>query len=267
MQIRIGYEIEFEQKEAVPYVTLLKVRPEETSKLTLPEEYRVSPSLHVHDFSDGFGNRCSRFLAPAGKFSLSFENILEHDGLPDLYVPDAIQHPIEDLPDEALPYLLGSRYCEVDELIPIAWELFGNTKPGWERVQAICDRVHSHVTYDYGRTHPRKTAKQVYEDGGGVCRDFQHLAVTFCRCMNVPARYVSGFLGDIQFEPIPTPMDFHAWFQVYLGGMWFDFDARHNVPRVGRIAMTHGRDAVDVALTTSFGVSTLTKFEIIAEEV
>ncbi len=267
MQIRIGYEIEFEQQEPVPMVTLLKLRPEEISKLTGSESFGISPPLDLHEYTDTFGNRCQRLTAPPGKLLLTSDQRVEVSDAPDPVVREAVQHPIEDLPDETLLYLLGSRYCEVDELLPTAWKLFGETKPGWERVEAISTEVHSHVTYDYGRTHPRKTARQVYEDGGGVCRDFQHLAVTFCRCMNLPARYVSGYLGDIQVTPLPTPMDFHAWFQVYLGGRWYDFDARHNAPRIGRVAMAYGRDAVDVALTTSFGMNTLTKFKVTAEEV
>ena len=181
--------------------------------------------------------------------------------------PHAIQHPIPDLPLDVLPYLLASRYCEVDRLSDIAWELFGQTPEGWGRAQAICDWVHNHVQFGYEFARPTKSAYDVYEERRGVCRDFTHLALTFCRCMNIPARYATGYLGDIGVQVSPSPMDFSGWFEVYLGGRWYTFDARHNVPRIGRVVMARGRDAVDVALTTSFGSSSLVKFVVWTDEV
>ena len=267
MQIRIGFDIITEQTAPAPTVALLSVHPDAASRLHAPEILHADPPIPIAEYRDGFGNRCHRFTAPVGPLRLWTESVVEDSGEPDPQVTGAIQHPVEDLPDEVLQFLLPSRYCEVDLLGDFAWEQFGNTNPGWERVQAISDFTHSHVKYGYEFAHPTKTANDIFEQGGGVCRDFQHLAVTLCRCMNIPARYVSGYLGDIRCVPIPGPMDFHAWFEAYLGGQWHTFDARHNVPRVGRVLMSRGRDAADVALTTTFGLSKLMKFEVTAEEI
>ena len=221
-----------------------------------PEELRVEPDLPVSHYTDLFGNRCARLLAPAGNLRLALETLIEDSGEPDPQSPDALQHRIENLPNETLAFLMPSRYCEVDKLSDIAWKLFGETPPGWPRVKAICDWVHNHITFGYHFADPSKSAFDVYTSGEGVCRDFSHLALTFCRCLNIPARYVTGYMGDIGV-PVVLPMDFSGWFEVYLGDRWHTFDARHNVPRIGRIVMAVGRDAADVALTTNFGSATL----------
>jgi transglutaminase-like putative cysteine protease len=221
--------------------------------------------VDVRQYIDGFGNICSRVLAPAGRFTLSADFIIRDTGLVDDYAPEAKQIPVEDLPDEVLVYLLGSRYCETDRLSNIAWSLFGGTEPGWARVQAIVDWVHNHITFGYEHARPTKSAWEAYEEGRGVCRDYAHLAVALCRCMNIPARYCTGYLGDIGV-PVIGVMDFSAWFDVYLSGRWYTFDARNNRPRIGRTLIARGRDATDVAIANTFGVNYLAGFTVIAQE-
>ena len=267
MRIRIGYDLTFAVPAPTPLLALLFTHPSRRPTLQAPDELHVEPLVPVEEFIDPFGNRCARLVAPAGRVRLFNDTVVTDPGLPDPVHPEAAQHPVEDLPTEVLPFLLGSRYCEVDRLTEIAWELFGRTPPGWARVQAVCDWVHGNVEFGYSFARPTKTAYDVYQERQGVCRDFTHLAVTFCRCLNIPARYATGYLGDIGVPPAPCPMDFSAWFEVYLGGAWHTFDARHNVPRIGRVLMARGRDAVDVALTTSFGPTTLERFEVWTEEV
>ncbi len=267
MLIRIGYEIVFEVPVPAPMVLVLGTRPEWDPAMRRPGRLRVDPGVPVVDYVDGFGNRCTRLVAPRGRITLWDDAIVEDGGLPDAVAPDAIQHRIEDLPDDVLVYLLASRYCEVDRLSDIAWSLFGQTPEGWGRAQAICEWVHNHVTFGYEFARPTKSAHDVYEERRGVCRDFTHLALTFCRCMNIPARYATGYLGDIGVPISPNPMDFSGWFEVYLGGRWHSMDARHNTPRIGRVVMARGRDAVDVALTTSFGTTRLDKFVVWTDEV
>lgn len=266
MFIRIGYDIIFNYAAPTPLLTLLNTHPSESHRLLGPDYPRTEPEVPVSEFIDGFGNRCHRMVAPAGKFRLYNTVTVEDSGLPDGIVPDAPQHPVNDLPEECLQFLLASRYCEVAELIPLAWELFGETPTGWPRVQAICDWVFDHVEFGYAYARSSKTARDVLEERRGVCRDFTHLAVTFCRCMNIPARYCNGYLGDIGVPPDPNPMDFNAWFEAYLGGRWHTFDARHNTPRIGRVLMARGRDAVDIAMTTAFGGNTLEQFTVLTEE-
>jgi transglutaminase-like putative cysteine protease len=228
---------------------------------------RIEPDLRVHRFVDGFGNRCSRIMAPAGRLRIWDDLVVADDGQPDVVAPDARQVPIDELPTEILVFLLGSRYCEVDRLSDIAWNLFGGVTGGWARVQAVCDWVHHNVSFGYEFARPTKSAFEVYQDRKGVCRDFTHLALTFCRCLNIPARYATGYLGDIGIPPQPFPMDFSGWFEVYLDHRWYTFDARHNTPRIGRVVMARGRDAVDVALTTTFGPHTLSSFRVWTDEV
>ena len=206
-------------------------------------------------------------MASAGliTFGAAFE--IEDSGEPDPVLPEAAQHPVEALPAEVLTYLPASRCCETDVLAPMAWSLFANTPPGWARVQAIVDYVHERIEFGYHHASPLRTASGAHQDRRGVCRDFAHLAVALCRCMNIPARYVTGYLGDIGIPPIDAPMDFSAWFEVYLGGAWRTFDARHNAPRIGRIPMAYGRDAADVAITTSFGPAWLRGFKVITDEI
>jgi transglutaminase-like putative cysteine protease len=246
---------------------MLFVHPSRRGDLRVEEKLIIEPDLPVTQYIDMYGNLCGRVLAPAGSVRFALDTLIKDTGKPDPPALDAMEHPVEDLPDSTLAFLLPSRYCEVDKLSDIAWKLFGSTPRGWPRVQAICDWVHNHITFGYHFADSSKTAFEVYQDGKGVCRDFMHLALTFCRCMNIPARYVTGYLGDIGVPPAPYPMDFMAWFEVYLGERWHTFDARHNIPRIGRILMAVGRDAADVAMTTNFGKAPLKKFVVITEEV
>jgi transglutaminase-like putative cysteine protease len=267
MLIRIGYEMIFDVPAPVPMLLMLATRPERDAGLRRPGRLRVEPQIPVEEFLDGFGNRCARILAPAGRLCLWDDAIIEDDGRPDVAVPGARQVPVEDLPPDVLVYLLGSRYCEVDRLSDLAWDLFGQAPQGWARVQAVCDWVNAHVQFGYAYARSTKTAYDVFQEKTGVCRDFTHLALTLCRCLNIPARYVTGYLGDIGVPAQPNPMDFSGWFEVFLDGRWYTFDARHNTPRIGRVLMAQGRDAVDVALTTSFGVTRLEKFTVWTDEV
>ena len=267
MIIKIGFDIQFDLAGPTPMILMLFVRPSRHVDLRSEERLVITPEVPLKKYVDLFGNVCGRIVAPPGQIRFQLDALIEDSGQPDPRVLDAPQHKIEDLPDETLAFLLPSRYCEVDKLNDIAWKLFGSTSPGWPRVQAICDWVHNHVTFGYQFADPTKTAWQVYEKGKGVCRDFMHLALTFCRCMNIPARYVTGYLGDIGVPAAPFPMDFSAWFEVFLGGKWHTFDARHNIPRSGRILMAVGRDAADVAITTNFGSATLKKFLVVTDEV
>jgi transglutaminase-like putative cysteine protease len=218
-------------------------------------------------YEDRYGNICTRLLAPAGRLVIMADFTIADSGVPDPVVWDAVQHDVTDLPDDVLTFLMGSRYCETDRLSDTAWSLFGHIEPGWPRVQAIVDFVHNHIRFDYQRARSTRTAWEAYQEREGVCRDFAHLALTFCRCMNIPARYCTGYLGDIGVPPSPDPMDFSGWFEAYLGGRWYSFDARHNTPRIGRVQMAVGRDATDVAISSSFGRAALSGFKVITEEV
>ena len=266
MQLRIGYELAFEVPAPTTILCMLRVRPENEPALLRPEAPKVDSADRVREYIDGFGNRVDRLDVPAGTLRLTNEAIIEVDPRPDPVTPDAVQHDVSELPDDALVYLLSSRYCEVDRLGDVAWDLFGNGPRGWGRVKAVCNWVHNHLTFDYQSARPTKTAADAYDEKRGVCRDFTHLAITFCRCLNIPARYSTGYLGDIGVPPSRDAMDFSAWFEVFLGGRWHTFDARHNIPRIGRVVMARGRDAVDCALTTSFGPATLTTFIVHTEE-
>ena len=266
MLIRVGFEMVFEIPVPAPMLLMLGLRPEREATIRRHSGLSVEPEVPVDRYIDGFGNRPARLLAPAGRLVLRDDLIVEDDGQPDPIAPDAGQVPVQDLPPDVLVYLLSSRYCEVDRLSDTAWQLFGSTPEGWGRVQAVCDWVHDNIRFDYQSARPTKTAHDVFEERAGVCRDFSHLALTFCRCLNIPARYATGYLGDIGIPPQPHPMDFSGWFEAYLDG-WYTFDARHNVPRIGRVLMAHGRDAADVALTTSFGTTRLEKFNVWTVEV
>jgi transglutaminase-like putative cysteine protease len=265
MLIRIGYDIQFQIPAPVAMVALLNVHPSRVSDLLQPDELQTEPALEVANYIDTFGNRCSRFVAPPGPLRLSNSTVIRASDSPDEINPSARELPVGDLPNEILAYLLNSRYCEVDRFSNIAFELFGSLVPGWGRVQAICDWVHNKVAFNYQHARPTKTALDVFTERQGVCRDFQHLAITFCRALNIPARYATGYLGDIGV-PVNLPMDFSAWFEAYLDGRWWTFDARNNQPRLGRILMATGRDASDVAITTSFGQADLRHFFIVTEE-
>jgi transglutaminase-like putative cysteine protease len=266
MLIRLGYDIQFDIPAAVPMVAMLHVHPSRVDDLREPDELRLSPPAPVDMYRDSFGNICSRFVAPAGAFRLYNSTLIEDSGEPDPTNPGASQVPVQDLPPEVLRFLLASRYCEVDQLMNTAGDLFTSSEPGWSRVQTICDWVNANITFGYNFASPTKTARDVYADRRGVCRDFQHLAITFCRCMNIPARYATGYLGDIGV-PARPPMDFSAWFEAYLEDRWWTFDARNNRPRIGRVLMATGRDAADVAITTSFGNAWLKSFVVLTDEV
>ena len=266
MIIKIGFDIQFELARPTPMILMLFVHPSRQADLRSEERLVTEPEVPLKKYVDLFGNVCGRIVAPAGTFRLKLDALIEDSGQPDPRILDAPQHKVEDLPDDTLAFLLASRYCEVDKLSDIAWKLFGSTPPGWPLVQAICDWVHNHVTFGYPFADPTKSAFEVYQSGKGVCRDFSHLAIAFCRCVNIPARYVAGYMGDIGV-PVVLPMDFSGWFEVFLGGRWSTFDARHNIPRIGRIIMAIGRDAADVAITTNFGSAILKKFLVVTDQV
>ena len=266
MLIRLGFDIQFEIPSPVVMIAVYHVHPSRRADLREPDEPRITPAVALQEYEDSFGNVCTRFVAPAGRLQLYNSTLIEDSGAPDPVSLAARQLPVEDLPPEVLRYLLASRYCEVDRLLDVAAQLFGHTEPGWARVQAICDWVQGNVTFGYPFASPTKTALDVYADHKGVCRDFQHLAITFCRCLNIPARYATGYMGDIGVPFVP-PMDFSAWFEVYLEDRWWTFDARNNKPRIGRVLMATGRDAADVAITTSFGTTWLTNFTVVSDEV
>jgi len=267
MQIKAGFTLSYECPQPTPMLLNLNLHPSRRADLLTPQVLSFSPGVEAWEFADGFGNAVTRITAPAGTLGISTAFQIYDSGLPDAVPLDATQHDIRDLPDDTLVYLMGSRYCETDKLADIAWSLFGKTEPGWPRVRAILDFTHRRIHFDYLRADPTRTAYEAYAGGAGVCRDYTHLAVTFCRCMNIPARYCTGYLGDIGVPPVDLPMDFSAWFEVYLGGHWYAADARHNMPRIGRILMAMGRDATDVALSTQFGRATLTGFDVVTEEV
>jgi transglutaminase-like putative cysteine protease len=267
MQIRAGYTIAYDCPQPTPMLLMLRVHPSRQSDLEEPEKIVFDPPVRATEYSDGFGNLCLRTTAPAGRFTVSNSFVVRDSGEPDLVVPQAEQHALEDLPDHVLVFLLASRYCETDRLADQAGALFGGTPPGWARVQAICDYVHERLEFGYHHASSFRTAWDGHNEQRGVCRDFAHLAITFCRCMNIPARYCTGYLGDIGVPKDPAPMDFSAWFEVFLSGQWYAFDARHNRPRIGRVLMARGRDATDVALTTSFGPTTLARFTVVTDEI
>jgi transglutaminase-like putative cysteine protease len=264
MLIRLAYDIQFDLPADVPMVVLLNVHPSRAADLLEPDEIETEPRLEVTSYLDTFGNRCARFVARRGHLRLSSSTLIRDSGETDAVSPNAREMPVAELPNELLRFLLSSRYCEVDLFTGIAFQLFGQVPPGWGRVQAICDWVHNHITFDYQQARPTKSAMNVYNEQVGVCRDFQHLAITLCRAMNIPARYASGYLGDIGV-PLRLPMDFSAWFEAWLDGRWWAFDARNNIPRIGRVLMATGRDAADVALTTSFGQADLRHFFVVTE--
>ena len=267
MLLRVGYDITYSCPQPTPMVLMLNVHYSRASDVVVPDHLIVSPSVPVHAYRDMFGNWCSRILAPAGLTRLRAEGHVQDAGLPDPVTPASRQIPVESLPDEALVYLLGSRYCEPDRLLSVAWSLFDRVPAGWWRVQAICDYVHRHIKFGYHHARPSKTAWEAWNEGQGVCRDFAHLAVTLCRCMNIPARYCTGYISDINMPPPYGPMDFAAWFEAYLDGGWHMFDARNNKPMFGRVLMARGRDAADVAMITNFGLSELINFTVICDEV
>jgi transglutaminase-like putative cysteine protease len=268
MFIRAGFEAAFEFAEPTPVLLMAYVHPSRDASLRQLARLTSRPAVFISEYVDVYGNRCGRAVVPKGLVSFRSDAVIEDDGQPDVQVWDALQHKVQDLPCDVLLFLLASRYCEVDsELRDTAWTLFGHLPAGWPLVQAVCDYVHRHVRFDYMQARANRTALDVYRERVGVCRDYMHLAVTFCRSLNIPARYCTGYLGDIGVPLSAAPMDFSAWFEVYLGGCWHAFDARNNRPRIGRILMARGRDAADVALTTTFGVNQLKSFQVWTSEV
>jgi transglutaminase-like putative cysteine protease len=267
MKIRAGYQIVYECAQPTPMLLMLNVHPSRVPDLITLDDIVLDPPIESRGYRDDFGNICTRVVAPSGRLTISADFLIQDLGTPDLVAPEARQSPVEDLPDNVLVYLLGSRYCDTDRLSDFAWRMFGEAPGGWPRVQAICDYVHERITFGYEHASSIRTAWDGYNDRTGVCRDFAHLAVTLCRCMNIPARYCTGYLGDIGIPPVDAPMDFSAWFQAYLDGRWYTFDARHNVPRIGRVLMATGRYATDVAISTSFGPSILSSFQVMTDEV
>jgi len=267
MLIRLGYDIQFTIAQPVPIVSMLSVHPSRRHDLQGPDQVTAEGAAQVSEYVDAFGNICTRLLAKPGTLRLTNSVVIRDSGLLDPIARDAQEVPIEELPPETIRFLMASRFCEVDLLSPIAVELFGNAPRGWGRVAAICDWVNTKVTFSYPHARPTRTALDVFTERIGVCRDFQHLAIAFCRCLNIPARYATGYLGDIGVTVPPAPMDFSAWFEVFLGGRWWTFDARHNVPRIGRVLIATGMDATDVAITTSFGGARLSHFEVVTDEI
>ena len=267
MQIRVGYELVYECTQATPMLLRLRVHPSRATDMVVPDKLVTDPPVPVSNYYDSFGNWCSRIEAPLGRLRLSANGIVNDTGTADVAANGAHQHAVEDLPDAASIFLLPSRYCETDELSDIARSLFEKTRPGWSRVQAICDYVHEHISFGYEHACATRTAWQAHRDYAGACRDFAHLAIAFCRCMNIPARYCTGYLADIAMSASDVAMDFSAWFEAYLDDAWYTFDARHNVPRTGRLLIARGRDAADVGITTSFGPNRLVSFSVQTEEV
>ena len=267
MDIKAGFRVGFTCARPTPMLLMLNIHPSRVPDLLTPHQLTFDPPIASHDYLDGFGNLCTRIVAPAGGVRVSTDFTVRDSGEPDPVDTSAEQWPVEELPDDALVFLLGSRYCETDHLSDQAWKLFGHTPLGWARVQAIVDYVHNRITFGYEHARSTRTGMEAHSEQYGVCRDFAHLAVTLCRCMNIPARYCTGYLGDIGVPYDPNPMDFSAWFDVFLGGRWHTFDARHNKRRIGRILMARGRDATDVALSTNFGSTALSEFTVITSEV
>ena len=266
MLIRLGYELAVQCPAPTPILAALEIRPERRVDLVREQRPQLTPDVPSSVYRDQFGNRCLRFTAPAGETRIHYDAVLADAGEFEKAHPDLGEVPIAELPDEALVFMLGSRYCDTDLMMDTAWNLFGHTQPGWQRVQAICDYVHERISFGYSYARSTRTAGQAYDERVGVCRDFAHLAVTLCRCMNIPARYVNGFLGDIGIPRDSAPMDFSAWFEAYLEGGWYTFDARHNKPRMGRVVVAYGRDATDVPLIHTFGPHILTTFKVWSDE-
>jgi transglutaminase-like putative cysteine protease len=267
MLIRAGYDIVYQFPQPTPMILALNIHYSRAADLVQPDNLITNPPVPTAAYRDGFGNWCTRLVAPAGRMQLSAEAIVRDSGLQEPRVLHAFQHAVQDLPEDTLVFLLGSRYCETDQLSDIAWQLFGNAPLGWARVQAICDFVYGHLTFGYGFASATRTALQAFHERRGVCRDYAHLAIAFCRCMNIPARYCTSYLGDIGVPAMPDPMDFSASFEAYLGGAWHSFDPRNNSQRIGRILIARGRDAADVAISTAFGMHQLESFRVITEQV
>jgi transglutaminase-like putative cysteine protease len=267
LEIRVGYELIYECPQPTPMMLMLNVHHTRAPDMIVPDHVTTTPSIPMAAYRDLYGNWCTRIVAPQGQIRLRSAGLIRDSGRIEIPVPAARQHTIQELPEDALVFLLGSRYCDTENLSDLAWNLFGQTPLGWPRVQAICDFVHDHVAFGYQHARATRTASETFQERQGVCRDYAHLAIAFCRCLNIPARYCTGYLGDIGLPPPYAPMDFAAWMEVYLGDGWHTFDPRNNTPRIGRILMARGRDAIDVAITTTFGPNTLVHFQVWTDEV
>jgi transglutaminase-like putative cysteine protease len=268
MQIKAGFNIAFNCLDYTPMVLMLHVRPERAADLLMPEIFTLSPPhVSYRNYLDVFGNLCTRLIAPPGPISIWSRFVINDHGLPEALPLNAWQHPVPELPDDTLMFLMGSRYCDTQKLMPIAWSLFGGYPDGWPRLQAILEYAHNRIRFSYSNARNDRTAWEAHEEQIGVCRDYTHLAITLCRCLNIPARYCTGYLGDIGVPLDRSPMDFSAWFEVFMGGQWWTLDARHNHARIGRILVGRGRDAADVAISTTFGNAMLMEFSVITEEV
>ncbi|HEY1998852.1 transglutaminase family protein [Paraburkholderia sp.] len=262
MKLRVGYELVYECEQATPMLLMLNTHYSRVQDVLVADVLKVDPPVAITQYRDGFGNLCSRIVVPPGRIALSTTAVLEISAEPETIEPNGYQHPVEELPNDTLVFLLGSRYCETDLLSDFAWQQFGKTPLGRPRVQAICDFVHRHIVFGYEHARPTKTAWQAWHERTGVCRDFAHLAVALCRAMNIPARYCTGYISDVGVPPPHSAMDFAAWFEAYLGGAWQTFDPRNNVRRTGRVLMARGRDAADVALSNTFGPARLIRFDV-----
>jgi transglutaminase-like putative cysteine protease len=262
MQIRLGYELIYSFPQPTPMILALSIHYSRASDIIIPDYLTTDPPIPIGGYRDGFGNWCTRIMAPTGRIRIKADALIRDSGQSDRVFPDAQQHAVQDLPEEALVFLLGSRYCETDLLSQVAWDLFGQSRPGWARVQAVCDYVHDRIAFNYHQARATRTAWEAFNERTGVCRDYAHLAIAFCRCLNIPARYCTGYLGDMGTLPPYGIGDFAAWFEVYIGAGWYTFDARNNVPRIGRVLLARGRDACDVAIATTFGPNTLESFKV-----
>ncbi len=266
MEIRVGYELIYDCPQPTPMILMLSVHSSRAYDIIVPDRMTTTPDVPIAMYRDSFGNKCTRIVAPAGQIKISATGIVKDSGQTDVVAPNARQVPVQNLPEDVLVYLLGSRYCETDHLMQTAWYLFGHLQPGWGMVQAICDFVNNHIRFDYQLARCTRSAWDAYNERVGVCRDYAHLALTLCRCMNIPARYCTGYLGDIGV-PVNGPMDFSGWFEAYLDGKWYTFDPRNNIPRIGRILIATGRDATDVPISNTFGPNILVSFKVWTDEI
>jgi transglutaminase-like putative cysteine protease len=267
MKIRVGYEIRYNTPQATPMILMLNVHDSRAADIEVPDRLTTDPLVPVTEYYDSFGNRCSRIIAPGGPITIRGRGVVRDSGTYETVNAFARQHRVEELPEDSLVFLLGSRYCETELLSQFAWDRFGHVAAGWPRVQAVCDYVHNHIFFSYQNARCTRTAWEAFNERRGVCRDFAHLAITLCRCLNIPARYCTGYLGDIGMPPPYSVMDFAAWFEAYIGGGWQTFDPRNNEPRIGRILIARGRDAADVAISTTFGTSALESFQVWTDEI
>jgi transglutaminase-like putative cysteine protease len=266
VEIKVGYELIYDCPQPTPMLLVLHVHYSRASDILVPDHITTDPSVPIVAYRDSFGNWCSRIVAPQGRIRIASAGLVRDSGLPDTVDRTAQQHSIQDLPEDAISFLLASRYCDTEKLSQTAWDLFGHTPPGWARVQAVCDFVHNHIKFNYEHASPTRTASEAFFERRGVCRDYTHLAIAFCRSLNIPARYCTGYLSDIGTPKPWAAGDFAAWFEAYLGGRWHMFDPRNNVARIGRILMARGRDAIDVAITTTFGPNMLVSFTVVTED-